>query len=70
MVMVATLVAIAVRRVRLPYTVSLVLVGLFLSVQRFVVIEVAAISMAVVHLARSLGVPRCLGRRAAARPPF
>jgi len=40
MVMVATLVAIAVRRIRLPYTVSLVLVGLFLSVQRFIAIEV------------------------------
>jgi CPA1 family monovalent cation:H+ antiporter len=40
MVTVATLVAIAVRRIRLPYTVSLVLVGLFLSVQRFLVIEV------------------------------
>ena len=39
MVMVATLVAIAVRRIRLPYTVSLVLVGLFLSVQRFVAID-------------------------------
>jgi len=40
MVMVATLVAIAVRRIRLPYTVSLVLVGLFLSAQRFVAIDV------------------------------
>lgn len=40
MVMVATLAAIAVRRVRLPYTVGLVLVGLFLSVQRLVATEV------------------------------
>lgn len=40
MVTVATLVAIAVRRIRLPYTVSLVLVGLFISVQQFLAIEV------------------------------
>jgi len=40
LVLVATLVAMAVRRIRLPYTVSLVLVGLFISVQRPVAIEV------------------------------
>jgi CPA1 family monovalent cation:H+ antiporter len=39
MVTVATVVAIAVRRIRLPYTVSLVLVGLLLSAQRFTAIE-------------------------------
>lgn len=42
LVMVATLVAIAVRRVRLPYTVSLVLVGLFLAAQRPVAIDIEA----------------------------
>ncbi len=40
LVLVATLVAIAVRRIRLPYTVSLVLVGLFISIQRPIAIEV------------------------------
>jgi CPA1 family monovalent cation:H+ antiporter len=40
LVLVATLVAIAVRRIRLPYTVSLVLVGLFISIRRPIVIEV------------------------------
>ncbi|MEE8391898.1 MAG: Na+/H+ antiporter [Anaerolineae bacterium] len=34
LILVATLVAIAGRRIRLPYTVSLVLVGLFISIQR------------------------------------
>jgi CPA1 family monovalent cation:H+ antiporter len=40
LVLVATLVAVVVRRIRLPYTVSLVLVGLFISIQRPVAIEV------------------------------
>ncbi|HEY74732.1 MAG TPA: Na+/H+ antiporter [Thermoflexia bacterium] len=40
LVLVATLVAIVVRRIRFPYTVSLVLVGLFLSVQRPLDVEV------------------------------
>lgn len=40
LVLVATLVAIAVRRIRLPYTVSLVLVGLFISLQRPIDVEV------------------------------
>ncbi len=40
LVLVATLVAIAVRRIRLPYTVSLVLVGLFISIRRPIAIEV------------------------------
>jgi CPA1 family monovalent cation:H+ antiporter len=40
LVLVATLVAIVVRRIRLPYTVSLVLVGLFISIQRPIDIEV------------------------------
>ncbi len=40
LMMVATLVAIAVRRIRLPYTVSLVLVGLFISLQRTLEIDV------------------------------
>ena len=34
LVLVATLVAIAVRRIRLPYTVALVLVGLFITIWR------------------------------------
>lgn len=42
MIAMATLVAIAVRRVRLPYTVALVLVGLTLSVQRALTIDVKA----------------------------
>ena len=41
LVMVATLVAIVGRRIRLPYTVSLVLVGLFISIQRPLDIEIA-----------------------------
>jgi len=40
LVMVATLVAIAVRRIRLPYTVSLVLIGLLISIRRPLAIEV------------------------------
>jgi CPA1 family monovalent cation:H+ antiporter len=40
LVLVATLVAIAVRQIRLPYTVSLVLVGLFISIQRPIAVEV------------------------------
>ena len=40
LVMVATLVAIVARRVRLPYTVSLVLVGLFLAAQQARIVEV------------------------------
>jgi len=40
LVVVATLVAIVVRRIRLPYTVSLVLVGLLMSIQRPLDIEV------------------------------
>ncbi len=40
LVLVATLVAIAVRRIRLPYTVSLVLIGLFISIQRPIDVEV------------------------------
>jgi CPA1 family monovalent cation:H+ antiporter len=40
LMLVATLVAIAVRRIRLPYTVSLVLVGLFLSIQSPMDVEV------------------------------
>ena len=40
LVLVATLVAIVVRRIRLPYTVSLVLVGLFISIQRPIDIEI------------------------------
>ncbi len=40
LVLVATLVAIAARRLRLPYTVSLVLIGLFISLQRPVDVEV------------------------------
>ena len=39
LVLVATLVAVAVRRVRLPYTVSLVLVGLLISIWRPVAIQ-------------------------------
>ena len=37
---VAAIVAIAVRRIRLPYTVALVLVGLFISVEHILVFEV------------------------------
>jgi CPA1 family monovalent cation:H+ antiporter len=37
--LVATLVAIVARRIRLPYTVSLVLVGLFISIQRPIVVK-------------------------------
>ena len=40
LLLVASLVAIAVRRIRLPYTVGLVLVGLFISAQRPVAVEV------------------------------
>ena len=40
LMMVATLVAIAVRRVRLPYTVSLVLVGLVISLQQTLSVEI------------------------------
>ena len=40
LILVATLVAIAVRRIRLPYTVALVLVGLFIAVRRPLDIEV------------------------------
>ena len=40
LVLVATLVAIAVRRIRLPYTVALVVVGLFLTIRRPIDIEV------------------------------
>jgi CPA1 family monovalent cation:H+ antiporter len=40
LVLVATLVAIAVRRIRLPYTVGLVLMGLFISLQRPIAVEV------------------------------
>jgi CPA1 family monovalent cation:H+ antiporter len=40
LILVATLVAIAVRRIRVPYTVALVLVGLFITVQRPLDIEV------------------------------
>jgi CPA1 family monovalent cation:H+ antiporter len=40
LVLVATLVAIVVRRIRLPYTVSLVLVGLFISIRRPIDVEV------------------------------
>jgi len=40
LVLVATLVAIAVRRIRLPYTVALVLVGLFIAVRRPLDVEV------------------------------
>ncbi len=40
LVMVATLVAIVGRRIRLPYTVSLVLVGLFISIQRPLDVEI------------------------------
>jgi CPA1 family monovalent cation:H+ antiporter len=40
LVLIATLVAIVVRRIRLPYTVSLVLIGLFISLQRPVDVEV------------------------------
>jgi CPA1 family monovalent cation:H+ antiporter len=40
LVLVATLVAIAVRRIRLPYTVALVLVGLFIAIRRPLDIEV------------------------------
>lgn len=39
LVVIATLVAIAVRRVRLPYTVSLVLVGLLISIRRPLAVE-------------------------------
>ena len=40
LLLVASLVAIAVRRIRLPYTVSLVLVGLFISAQRPLAVRV------------------------------
>jgi len=40
LVLVATLVAIAVRRIRLPYTVALVLVGLFIAIRHPLDIEV------------------------------
>jgi CPA1 family monovalent cation:H+ antiporter len=40
LILVATLVAIAVRRIRIPYTVALVLVGLFITVQRPLDIEI------------------------------
>jgi CPA1 family monovalent cation:H+ antiporter len=40
LVLVATLVAIVVRRIRLPYTVSLVLIGLVISLQRPIAVEV------------------------------
>ncbi len=40
LVSVATLVAVAVRRIRLPYTVSLVLVGAFISIQQALDVEI------------------------------
>jgi CPA1 family monovalent cation:H+ antiporter len=40
LILITTFVAIAVRRIRLPYTVALVLVGLFISYQRPLDIEV------------------------------
>ncbi len=40
LVLVATLVAVVARRIRLPYTVSLVLIGLFISIQRPIDVEV------------------------------
>jgi len=51
LVLVTTLVAIVARRVRLPYTVSLVLVGLFLSIRRPLAIEVTP------HLILSIFIP-------------
>jgi len=44
LVLVATLVAILVRRIRLPYTISLVLVGLFISIQRPIAVEAVKVT--------------------------